>query len=106
MRRKDSQVYSGSTKCLNICGFSCNCFIVRQGVGIWLSYREMLGSSTSGHQFCSLWRGNKITSCEDMVTLIWWLIETVIFHTFAFLIRSSECQIQSDPIHRSVLDPL
>jgi len=28
----------------------------------------------------------------------------VISHTFALLIQSSGCQIQSDPIHRSVLD--
>ncbi|KAG2131483.1 hypothetical protein BD769DRAFT_609243 [Suillus cothurnatus] len=44
---------------------------MEEGVGIWLSYREMLGSSASGHQFCSLWCGNKMTSCEDMVILIW-----------------------------------
>ncbi|KAG2120003.1 hypothetical protein BD769DRAFT_1672044 [Suillus cothurnatus] len=30
----------------------------------------------------------------------------VISHTFALLIRSSGCQIRSDPIHRSVPDPL
>jgi hypothetical protein len=29
----------------------------------------------------------------------------VISHTFVLLIRSSGCQIWSDPIHRSVLDP-
>jgi hypothetical protein len=31
---------------------------------------------------------------------------TVISHTFALLIQSSGCQIRSDPIHRSVPDPL
>jgi len=30
----------------------------------------------------------------------------VISHTFALLIRSSGCQIRSDPIHRSIPDPL
>jgi len=34
------------------------------------------------------------------------LAMAVISHTFALLIRSSGCQIQSDPIHRSVPDPL
>jgi len=33
------------------------------------------------------------------------IISTVISHTFALLIRSSGCQIRSDPIHRSVPDP-
>ncbi|KAG2126729.1 hypothetical protein BD769DRAFT_1668319 [Suillus cothurnatus] len=33
-------------------------------------------------------------------------LDTVISHTFALLIRSSGCQIRSDPIHRSVPDPL
>jgi hypothetical protein len=27
-------MYSGSKKCPNVCGFSCNCFIRSQGVGI------------------------------------------------------------------------
>jgi hypothetical protein len=34
------------------------------------------------------------------------LLVSVISHTFALLIRSSGCQIRSDPIHRSVPDPL
>jgi len=36
--------------------------------------------------------------------IVYWA--AVISHTFALLIRSSGCQIRSDPIHRSVPDPL
>jgi hypothetical protein len=46
--------YSGSKKCPNVYGFSCNCFIRSQGVGIWLSYKEMLDSSASWHYICSI----------------------------------------------------
>jgi len=30
----EKKIYSGSKKCPNVCGFSCNCFMVSQGVGI------------------------------------------------------------------------
>jgi hypothetical protein len=41
------EVYSGSKKCLNVFGFSCNCFFMCHGVGIWLSYREVSERSAS-----------------------------------------------------------